>query len=205
GGSIDGQPVGTWGETACFSLHPLKNLNVWSDGGVIVTRSDEMAEKLRLLRNHGLINRDEVAIFGGNSRLDTLQAVVGNRLIGQTKWITEQRIATARRYDEAFADIEGVRIPIRRPGVKHVYHLYVIRSDRRDELLSYLEENGVEAKIHYPIPVHLQKGAEHLGYSEGDFPKCEEDCKNIITLPAHQHLTDDEIAYTIEKVREFYA
>jgi aminotransferase EvaB len=205
GASIKGQPVGSWGETACFSLHPLKNLNVWGDGGVIVTRSPELAEKLRLYSNHGLINRDEAVMFGGNSRLDTLQAVVGNRLIEQVEFITNQRIANARRYDEAFADMgEFIGIPRRRSGVKHVYHLYMVRVKQRDELLAYLNKSSVEAKIHYPIPVHLQKAAQYLGYQEGDFPVCEEDSRIIITLPAHQHLTDDEIDYTIQRVRSFY-
>jgi len=203
--SLHGKPVGSWGETASFSLHPLKNLNVWGDGGVIITRSAKLAEALRLYRNHGLINRDEVSTFGGNSRLDTLQAVIGNRLIKQVKFITDQRIANAKRYDEAFADMgEYIRIPGRRPGVKHVYHLYIVRASKRDELLAYLNERGVEAKIHYPIPVHLQKAAQYLGYKEGDFPVSEEDSRTIITLPAHQHLTSDEIDYAIEQVRSFY-
>jgi len=203
--SLDGQPVGSWGETACFSLHPLKNLNVWGDGGMIVTRSAELAERLRLYRNHGLINRDEVAVFGCNSRLDTLQAVIGVRLIEQVESITDRRIAHARLFDEAFSDLDGrVRIPRRRPGVRHVYHLYMIRVERRDELLAHLHRNGVETKVHYPIPVHLQKAARHLGYREGDFPVSEGDSRTILTLPAHQHLTDDEIGYTIEQVRSFY-
>jgi aminotransferase EvaB len=203
--SLGGQPVGSWGATACFSLHPLKNLNVWGDGGVIVTRSSELAEKLRLYRNHGLINRDEAVMFGGNSRLDSLQAVIGNRLIEQVEWITNQRISNAKRYDEAFADMsEFIRLPRRRPGVRHVYHLYMIRVKRRDELLAHLHRNGVEAKVHYPIPLHLQKAAQHLGYKEGDFPVCEEDSRSIVTLPAHQHLTPEEIDYTIEEVRSFY-
>jgi len=205
GASIDGQPVGSWGATACYSLHPLKNLNVWGDGGIITTRSSELAEKLQLYRNHGLINRDEAVMFGGNSRLDTLQAVIANRLLEQVEFITNKRISNARRYDEAFADMgELIQIPRRRPGVKHVYHLYIIRVKQRDELLRHLHEKGVEAKIHYPIPVHLQEAAKYLGYKEGDFPKSEEDSRTIITLPAHQHLTDDEIDYTIEQVRSFY-
>lgn len=205
GASIDGRPVGSWGTTACFSLHPLKNLNVWGNGGVIVTRSPDLAEKLRLYRNHGLVNRDEVAIFGCNSRLDTLQAVIGNRLIEQVEFITNQRVANAKRYDEAFANMgEFIRIPKHRPGVKHVYHLYMIRVKQRDDLLAYLHSKGVEAKVHYPIPLHLQEAAQHLVYKEGDFPVCEEDSRTIITLPAHQHLTDDEIDYTIEQVRSFY-
>jgi dTDP-4-amino-4,6-dideoxygalactose transaminase len=204
-GEIDGIPVGSWSVAAGYSLHPLKNLNVWSDGGLIVTRSAEFADKARLHRNHGLVNRDEVASFGCNSRLDTLQAVIGNRLIGQTQWITDQRIAYARRYDEAFADLgEAVRPPRRRPGVKHVYHLYVMRVQRRDDLLKYLQECGVEAKIHYPIPVHLQKAAAHLGYKVGDFPISERDARCILTLPVHQHLTEAEVEYTIEQVRAFY-
>ncbi len=205
GAKIDGHAVGSWGEAACFSLHPLKNLNVWGDGGVIVTRLDGLAEKLRLFRNHGLISRDEAVMFGCNSRLDTLQAVIGNRLIQKFEWITERRVAIAKRYDEAFIGMEPlVRVPRRREGVKHVFHLYMLRVQRRDEVLRYLNGNGVEAKVHYPIPVHLQKAAADLGYKGGDFPKCEEDSRTVITLPAHQHLTDDEIDYTIEKVRAFY-
>ncbi len=203
--SLDSKPVGSWGMTACFSLHPLKNLNVWGDGGVIVTRSRELAEKLRLFRNHGLTSRDEAVTFGCNCRLDTLQAVIGNRLINQVGFITNQRIANAARYDRSFADMkEHVRVPHRRPGVKHVYHLYIVRVKNRDSLLAYLQSRGVEAKVHYPIPVHLQKAAQYLGYRAGHFPVCEEDSRNIVTLPAHEHLTAEEIDYTIAQVQSFY-
>lgn len=201
----DGQPVGSWGETACFSLHPLKNLNVWGDAGVIVTHSEQLAEKLRLFRNHGLATRDEVEIFGHNSRLDSLQAVIGNRLITQTEFITEQRIINARRLDDGLSDLtEFVQIPARSANVKHVYHLYLVRTQRRDELLAYLRKNGVDAKIHYPIPVHLQPAAKYLGYEPGDFPQAEADSKSIITLPVHQHLTADEIDYMLEQIHAFY-
>jgi len=201
---IDGQPVGTWGETAAFSLHPLKNLNVWGDGGVIVTKSEEIADKLRLYRNHGLVDRDRVAIFGTNSRLDTLQAVIGNRLLEEVDWITEQRIANAKRYDKAFADLgTQVRVPARRKGVKHVFHLYILRVERRDELHEYLNARGIEAKIHYPIPVHLQQASKDLGYKEGDFPVSEADSRHVLTLPAHQHLSSEEIDYVIENVYAF--
>jgi dTDP-4-amino-4,6-dideoxygalactose transaminase len=202
---LNDRPAGTWGLTSCYSLHPLKNLNVWSDGGVIVTHSDEVARRLRLYRNHGLANRDEVETFGINCRLDTLQAVVGNRLIGQVDFITSERIGNAARYDQAFRDLgDCISVPRRRPEVKHVYHLYIVRAKNRDGLLAYLNSKGVEARIHYPIPVHLQKAAHHLGYGPGDFPKCEADCKEIVTLPVHQHLTPQEIDYTIEQVRAFY-
>ena len=203
--SIDGKHVGSWGETACFSLHPLKNLNIWGDGGVIVTRSAELCEKLQLFRNHGLATRDEVVMFGHNSRLDSLQAVIANRLIDQVHSITEKRIANARRFDEAFADLgECIAIPSRRPNIKQVFHTYVIRVKDRNALLAYLLKNGIRAKIHYPIPLHLQKAAAYLGYKPGDFPVCEEHCRTIITLPVHQHLTSEEIDYVIEHVRKFY-
>ena len=204
--SIDGQHVGSWGETAGFSLHPLKNLNVWGDGGVIVTRSPEMNEKLRLFRNHGLGNRDEVLMWGHNSRLDSLQAVVANRLIDQTKSITQTRIDNAAFYDNAFSDLgEYVMIPPRRSNVKQVYHTYVIRVSDRDSLHSYLMDKGIRAKVHYPIPLHLQEAAQPLGYREGDFPVCEEHCRTIISLPVHEHLTQEELDYTATHLRQFYA
>lgn len=204
-GAIGNEKVGSWGATACFSLHPLKNLNVWADGGIITTHSDMLAHQLRLYRNHGLANRDEVESFGINCRLDTIQAVVGNRLIGQTESRTAQRIRNAERYDEAFRDMEEwIDIPVRRPGVRHVYHLYVLRVKRRDALLASLNADGVEARIHYPIPVHLQKAARGLGYPAGSFPVAEEHGRVAITLPSHPYLTDDEIGYTISRVRAFY-
>lgn len=205
GGMRDGLPVGSWGEAACFSLHPLKNLNVWGDGGIIATRSAGMDRTLRLFRNHGLAGRDEAIMFGHNSRLDALQAVIGNRLIRQTSFITERRIANARRLDEGLADLApAVRIPRRDARVRHVYHLYILRVDRRDDLLAHLRAEGVEAKVHYPVPVHLQPAGRSLGYTDGDCPQAESDSRSIITLPAHQHLTDDEIDYVIEGVRGFY-
>lgn len=202
---IDGRPAGTWGAAAGFSLHPLKNLNVWGDGGVVVTTSADLADRLKRYRNHGMLNRDEYSEYGVNSRLDALHAVIGNRLIAEVHDITNARIANASRYDEAFAELgDAVRVPVRRPGVKHVYHLYILRVAQRDALLRRLQNRGIEAKIHYPIPMHLQRCAAHLGYKRGDFPVAESDPQSIITLPAHQHLTPAEIDYTIDQVRSFY-
>jgi dTDP-4-amino-4,6-dideoxygalactose transaminase len=205
GAERDGRPVGAWGEAAAFSLHPLKNLNVWGDAGMITTRSAELADKLRLFRNHGLASRDEVEIFGHNSRLDSLQAVIGNRLIGEAAFITAQRISNARRLDEGLADLGGfVSIPPRPANVKHVYHLYIVRAKRRNDLLKHLHKQGIDAKVHYPIPVHLQRAAAHLGYKAGDFPQAEEDSRSSITLPAHQHLTNAELDYVVDQVQAFY-
>ena len=205
GGLLDGKPMGSWGRAAGYSLHPLKNLNVWADGGVVVTREDDLARQLRLYRNHGLVNRDEIEMFGINCRLDTIQAVVGNRLLPQLEFITNRRIEIALRYDQAWEDMaDCLQPPRRRPGVRHVYHLYMVRAKRRDDLLRHLQARGVQAKIHYPKPIHLQPAASVLGYPPGRFPKAEQDCREIITLPAHQHLTEGEIEFTIRCVREFY-
>ena len=203
--AIDNRHVGTFGMTGGFSLHPLKNLNVWGDGGVIVTDSKELRDRLILLRNHGLKNRDEVQIFGYNSRLDTLQAVVGNYLIKDMEEITRTRIKWAVKLDSALADLKAyITIPERKSNRRYVFHLYMLMVKDRDELLDYLIEKGIEAKIHYPIPLHLQEAIRGLGYKEGDFPVAEAQAKSVITLPVHQHLTEEQIDYMIECIHDFY-
>lgn len=203
--SIDGKPVGSFGNTGCFSFHPLKNLNVWGDGGIIVTNSKEPFDKIILLRNHGLKNRDECEVFSYNSRLDTLQAIVANRLMNDLDEITNTRIRNARIYDEALSKLgDCVTIPPRKGNVKQVFHTYVIQAKDRNKLYQYLVENGIEAKIHYPVPIHLQEASEYLGYKEGDFPVCEAQARSIITLPVHQHLTDDQLAYVVDTIKKFY-
>jgi len=203
--SMDSQPVGSFGITGCFSFHPLKNLNVWGDGGIIVTNSKELRDKLVLLRNHGSKNRDEVEFFAYNSRLDTLQAIVANQLLDVLDAITDARVRNAQKYDDALSDMaDYITVPPRKSNVKQVYHTYVVQAKERDKLGAYLAEKGVEAKVHYPIPIHLQQAAKDLGYKEGDFPVCEAQAKSIITLPVHQHLTDEQIIYVIDNIREFY-
>jgi dTDP-3-amino-2,3,6-trideoxy-4-keto-D-glucose/dTDP-3-amino-3,4,6-trideoxy-alpha-D-glucose/dTDP-2,6-dideoxy-D-kanosamine transaminase len=201
-----GKKAGAFGITGAFSFHPLKNLNVWSDGGMITTDSDKLNRQLRLLRNHGLATRDEIDIFGVNSRLDTLQAVVALRLLPLVKEITDARIANAKKLDEGFKNLTGmIEIPKRRANVRQVFHLYMVRAEDRDKLLKYCLEKGVEAKVHYPISLPYQKCARDLGYKPGDFPNTERDCRSIITFPAHQHLSGAEVQYVIDTVKEFYA
>lgn len=203
-GEIDGKRTGTWGDAAGFSLHPLKNLNVWGDGGVVVTNSDTVAGKLRLLRNHGLRNRDEVEIMGYNSRLDSLQAIVGNWLIGDAPEITAKRIDNAAYYDVGLADVEQIRIPPRRQNVRRVYHLYMVFAEERDDLYEHCLANGVEAKVHYPIPLYQQDGLKQFGYKAGDFPVTDSQADSVISFPADQHLTRDQLDCVVETVRDFY-
>ncbi|CAK0759265.1 DegT/DnrJ/EryC1/StrS family aminotransferase [uncultured Gammaproteobacteria bacterium] len=202
--ATDGRNVGTWGRTGAFSLHPLKNLNVWGDAGVIVTNDDDLAETLRLLRNHGMRNRDEIAILGYNSRMDSLQAVVGNWLIGQAREISDQRIANAHYYDALLAEIPQIRIPIRPPRMRLVYHLYIVFAKDRDRLLCHLQERGVEAKIHYPIPLYLQEALKFLEHKTGDFPVTDRHANEIITFPTDQHISRAEQDFVVDCVRSYY-
>ncbi len=203
-GAIEGKTAGTWGSTGAFSLHPLKNLNVWSDGGVIVSDDLDLTGKLRLLRNHGLSDRDTVSVLGGNSRLDTFQAVVGNWLLPQTHEIANQRIANAAFYDVQLSDISQVRIPPRPTDYKIVYHLYIVFAERRDDLLQFCLEREIEAKVHYPMPIYRQPALEYLGYDTGDFPVADRHARSIITFPCDQHLSQEEMEYVTATVKEFY-
>jgi len=203
--TIDGQPTGSFGIAGGFSFHPLKNLNVWGDGGIATTNSKELSDRLRLLRNHGLKNRDEVEVFAYNSRLDTLQAIVANQLLNVLDAITDARIKNAKTYDDGLSDLtDHITLPPRKSNVKQVYHTYVIQARERNKLGAYLAEKGIETKVHYPVPLHLQPASQYLGYQEGDFPVCEAQAKSILTLPVHQHLTDDQVTYVIDNIRKFY-
>ncbi len=201
---IWGQKVGSWGIAGEFSLHPLKNMNVWGDGGMITTNNDELAGKIKLLRNHGLASRDACVMFAGNCRLHTIQAVVGLRLMADVRYVSDQRIKNAAMYDELLGNIEGVVIPPRQVSKRQVYHTYVIQVQRREALKKFLIENGVETKVHYPVPIHLQAPYRELGYKEGDFPVCESQAKSILSLPIHQYLKQNQIQYAANLIQRFY-
>ena len=205
GAKINGRFAGTFGKVNAFSMHPLKPLNVWGDGGIIVTDDDKAAEFLRLYRNHGLLDRDHVEIWGVNDRLQPFQAVVGSRVLDTVEGLVEARIRNARFLDEGLKGLEPhIRPPHRPSGYREVYQLYLVTASRRDELVKFLVGRGVEAKVHYPIPIHLQNAARNLGYKRGDFPVCERQAQEVVTLPAHQHITEEQIEYTISIIREFY-
>ena len=203
-GSVDGKPVGSFGIAAGFSMHPLKIINVWGDAGIVVTNDDEMDRKLRLLRNHGLKNRDEMEILGYNSRLDSVQAVIGRWILRQINEIVDQRAVNARYYDEGLRDLSGIRVPRRDPRNRHVYLLYMVFAERRDALLEHCLAAGVEAKVHYPVPIYRQKALEFLGHADGDFPVTDRHAKTVISFPVDQHLSREEQDYVIETVRSFY-
>lgn len=190
---------------SCFSMHPLKNLNVWGDGGVIVTNDETLANRLYSIRNHGLINRDECAEFSYNSRLDTLQAAIAQHLLDKRiENITNKRIAHAGYLDAGMAGLSQVIMPARCDKKKHVYHLYMGIFERRDELQQFLQSKGIDAKVHYPIPMHLQPAAAYLEYKVGDFPRAEFVAKNCLSLPVHEFISQQDLDHMIESVKEFY-
>jgi dTDP-4-amino-4,6-dideoxygalactose transaminase len=199
-----GRTAGSLGTLACFSFHPLKNLNVWGDGGIITTNSDELADKLRLMRNHGLVGRDECRIFAYNSRLDTIQAVVARHLLGKINHITESRVEHADYFDKELRSVSQIIIPKRDADIYQVYHIYSICCQRRNELQNYLIENGVDAKVHYPIPMHLQPAANYLGHKKGDFPIAETIADSTISLPVHEFISRDQQDYVIKLIKDFY-
>ena len=203
-GAINKKNAGTWGEFGAFSLHPLKNINVWSDGGIITTSNFKYYKKLLLLRNHGLVDRDTVKVPGYNSRLDTIQAVVGNWLLPKAKKIAEARIKNAKYLDSHLSKIKEISIPPRLKNYKIVYHLYIVFAEKRDQLLSYCLKKGIEAKVHYPKPMYLQESLKFLKHKKGDFPVTDLHTKKIITFPCDQHLKKNQLNYIVKTVRNFY-
>jgi len=200
----DGYRAGHYSNSACFSMHPLKNLNVWGDGGFIVTNSKKMYENLLMQRNHGLINRDTCKIFAGNSRLDTIQAIVASHLLKKLDNITKKRIRNAKLLDRELSKLDQVTIPRRFKNSKHVFHIYVIEVKDRDKLKSFLILKGIDAKIHYPVPMHLQPAAKYLNYKKGDFPISEKICKTVISLPVHEFISLNQIKFMINQIKNFY-
>jgi dTDP-3-amino-2,3,6-trideoxy-4-keto-D-glucose/dTDP-3-amino-3,4,6-trideoxy-alpha-D-glucose/dTDP-2,6-dideoxy-D-kanosamine transaminase len=202
--SLDQRPAGSWGMIGAFSLHPLKFINIWGDGGVMTTNDPDLAKRITLLRNHGLQSRDVIVSMGVNSRLDTVQAVVALHVLDQADWIANQRRTNAAFYDQALATIEQVRIPPRDPRVLHSYVTYQVLVKRRDALLAHCAARAIECKIHYPIPLYCQQGLRHLGYKRGDFPVTDRHADTTITLPMHQYLSRDQLSFVIDSIAEFY-
>lgn len=200
-----GKPAGSWGDLGCFSFHPLKNLNVWGDGGIITTNSESIANELKLLRNHGLKGRDECLRFSYNSRLDTIQAVVADHLLQKLPQITQSRIQNADYLDQNLSKIKNIYVPHRESDVKQVYHLYSICCENRDVLKQYLIKHGIDAKVHYPTPMHLQPAAKYLGYQENDFPNAERVANQTLSLPVHEFITQNDLDDMISLITQFYS
>ncbi len=198
----DSNQPGYYGDIASYSFFPAKNLGCFGDGGAIVTNNDEIAEKMRLLVNHGRTEKYEHKIEGYNYRLDALQAAILNaKLPHLNKW-TDQRRKHAKYYDNNLP--ENIELPIEKEHAKHVYYMYEIRVKKRNELMQYLKENGVNTGIHYPIPLHLQPAYEKLEHKKGDFPISEKLADEILSIPIYPELSKEQLDYIIENIKVFY-
>jgi len=196
------KPVGSFGDTGSFSLHPLKNLSAGGDGGMITTNSEDVYRKLLKARNHGLRNRDECEFWSFNSRLDNLQAAMLNvKMKYLPEWTARRQKIAAYYYDTLSGP--DIIVPKNKPEEKAVYHTFIIQTSHRDELKQYLSEQGIDTKVHYPIPIHLQEAAGYLGYKKGDFPVTEKQSERILSLPIFPELTDYQVEYVAAAINKF--
>lgn len=202
GAEYRGRRAGTLGQAACFSFYPGKNLGAYGDAGAVVTNDAELAERVRMLRDHGRLSKYEHQLLGFGERLDALQAaILGAKLPYLEDWI-ERRRALAARYNELLAD-SGLVLPHELPDRRAVYHLYVVRSAHRDALLEHLKARGIGAGIHYPIPLHLQPSLCYLGYRAGDFPQAEQASREVLSLPLYPEMTDEQVRYVAQAILSF--
>jgi dTDP-4-amino-4,6-dideoxygalactose transaminase len=204
GAKFKGKTVGGLGEVSCFSFYPGKNLGAFGEGGALVTNNAEFAKRARSLREHGSTVRyyhDEV---GFNYRMEGIQgAVLGIKLKHLPAW-TAERQRVAKRYSELLKDTP-LQLPVQPANTESVWHLYVVRHPRRDELKAHLEANGVGCALHYPLPLHLQKCYASLGHKQGDFPNSEKSASQCLSLPIYPELTDAQILRVVEVVKSFFA
>jgi dTDP-4-amino-4,6-dideoxygalactose transaminase len=203
GAEYKGQRAGTLGEVACFSFYPSKNLGAYGDGGAVVTNDPLIAEKIRMLRDHGRKEKYVHEVEGYNSRLDAIQAAVLTVKLKYLEGWNENRREKARLYDALLSPVRGVTIPRVLPGIKHVYHLYVIKVEDRDGLKKKLKEIGIETGIHYPLPLHMQPAFAHLGLSRGTFPRAEEATAKVLSLPLYPEIGSEQVEAVAKAIKSF--
>lgn len=196
-----GRHAGHLGAAAATSFYPSKNLGAYGDAGAVLTRSDDLARRLRALRNWGGDSKYEHRETGFNSRLDTLQAVVLHAKLRRLERWNEDRRAAAARYGERLAELPEVTPPTVLDGNEHVWHLYVIRVPDRDAVVAALNADGIGAGIHYPVPIHLQGAFADLGHREGDFPAAEATARSIVSLPIYPGITEAQQECVVDSLR----
>ncbi len=196
--------AGSIGDAGCFSFYFTKNLGGYGEGGIVTTNDPKIAETIQLYRNHGHRAKFEHAVFAYNGRLDEMQAAILRIKLKYLDSYNTRRREIAERYNALLKDTP-LLLPQEAQGRKHVYHLYVVRSKRRDALQDFLNSKGIGTGIHYKTPVHLQEAARDLGYKKGDFPEVEAACDEILSLPIYPELDQDSQEYIAERIKEFYS
>lgn len=203
GATYRGRKTGSLGDIGCLSFFPTKNLGAFGDGGMVVTNHPALADRMRMLRTHGWKKKYHSEEVGYNSRLDALQAAILQAKLPHVDSWNEKRRAIAGRYSEQLARL-GIAIPVECDWGRHVYHLYIIRSDRRDELQAFLKQKGIASEVYYPLPPHLSTPCRKLGYHEGNFPHAERASRETVALPLYPELTEGQQDEVIQRISEFY-
>lgn len=204
GARYRGRRAGSVGSLAAFSFYPGKNLGAYGDGGMVTTKDANLAERVRTLRNYGSIEKYHHDELGENSRLDSIQAAVLDVKLDRLDGWNADRRRVAERYIESLDGVGDLILPRAMPGREHVYHLFVVRTARRDELQSHLARQGVQSLIHYPIPIHLQKAYAGMGWKRGDYPVTEECAEQILSLPIYPMMDTAAVDYVCDCVRGFF-
>jgi dTDP-4-amino-4,6-dideoxygalactose transaminase len=205
GAEYKGRKAGSMGAAGCFSFYPGKNLGALGEGGGVVTNDDGLLEKIRILRDHGQIRKYHHTMVGWNGRMDGIQGAVLSVKLRHLEKGNDLRRAHAAQYDEALRGVEGIILPYKAPYSRHVYHIYAIRVQDRDELMKTLTDQGIGCGIHYPIPVHLQEAYRSLGYGTGAFPIAERCALEFVSLPMFPELTPDQISIVADAVKQAVA
>jgi len=197
--------AGTIGDIACNSFFPTKNLGAFGDGGALYTNSDELAQNMRSIANHGMGKRYYYHQIGLNSRLDAIQAAILDVKLKYLDQYVAARQAVADFYDQKLSEIQGLIIPARVSYSSHTFHQYTIQvPEKRDELQKFLGNKGIPSMIYYPMPLHLQEAYKYLGYKKGEFPVSEKLSEQVLSLPMHTELTGEQLEYITSAIREFF-
>src|SRR5213592_2673931 len=202
GAEYKGRKAGTMGDAGCFSCYPGKNLGAFGEAGAVVTNDPELRKQIQVLRDHGQPRKYCHTLMGWNCRMDGIQAAVLSIKLRHLQGANLLRREHALQYNQAFSGIEGVATPFEADYARHVYHVYAIRVQERDEVRRYLEEKGIGCAVHYPIPIHLQEACRNLGYTAGAFPVAENLAEEFLSLPMFPELTEAQIEYVARCVSE---
>ena len=204
GAQYQGQMAGAMGDMAAFSFYPGKNLGAWGEAGAIVTNNDSLAEKLRLLRNHGSPEKYVHKTAGGNFRMSEFQAIVLKKKLGYLPQWNNLRQKKSDIYRQRLGALPQIKLPAVGTKNNHVWHLFVIQADNRDGLRQWLFTKGIETGIHYPTPLHLTGAYDYLGYKKGDFSEAEKVQAQILSLPMYPEIPDEDIHCVCDAIKEFY-
>jgi len=196
--------AGSMGDCGCFSFYPSKNLSAWGEGGMVITDDEEVAEKVKMLRDHGSREKYYHRMIGLNCRMETLQGLVLNHKLKYLDNWNKKRREIANRYNESLKEIKDIKLPLSPPYSRGVYHLYVIRTSERDKLKNFLQEKGIGTGLHYPLPLHLQDSLSYLGYKKGSFPISEKVSREVLSLPLYPEIEEKEIIEVINSIKEFF-